>query len=363
MYKGALLVRLWWLEVLVGVNLDPGVVYTLPALVLLGYWDDFDYWETTMITLIGGTLGVCSCLWVTLPGAFLCLFEACDGCGGRTSVSRGRSNGRSAEGDDGCIAQEGKAGLHPFGDGGGGVLQAGTGWFSVSRKEFLTFSFWSESIEGAWFASGFVFYIGCNLSPALVGVGYIMKLRIAMLTVIGGVLNWWIFIPIISSMGGKTSHDEKPTLEEKNEGESSLQYADRLWDRYPVLVRLRATKAGSIHRGGGNALGRTGSSCQPCEATVEGSQVSHSGVFHYTSSRYSVSVPLLTLRNGRNHEDGEGYPFAIYFGWCRFAVDPDLPHLFHHHEQLLHWLVHDDLHDRRRISFLGCWYERSIGSA
>ena len=70
------------------------------------------------------------------------------------------------------------------------------------RLVFLTdWRLWSESVEGAWFVSGFVFYVGCNLSPALVGVGYIMKLRISLLMLIGGLLNWWIFIPLLSSAG------------------------------------------------------------------------------------------------------------------------------------------------------------------
>ncbi len=35
-----------------------GVIYTLPALILMGYWQSFDYFQTVLITIIGGVLGV-----------------------------------------------------------------------------------------------------------------------------------------------------------------------------------------------------------------------------------------------------------------------------------------------------------------
>jgi len=41
-----------------GESLAAGVIFTLPALVLLGAWEDFDFWETTMIAGLGGLLGV-----------------------------------------------------------------------------------------------------------------------------------------------------------------------------------------------------------------------------------------------------------------------------------------------------------------
>lgn len=35
-----------------------GVIFTLPALILMGYWQSFDYLQTVLITIIGGVLGV-----------------------------------------------------------------------------------------------------------------------------------------------------------------------------------------------------------------------------------------------------------------------------------------------------------------
>ena len=40
-----------------GESLAAGVIFTFPALVLMGYWTNFNYFEVTKIALIGGILG------------------------------------------------------------------------------------------------------------------------------------------------------------------------------------------------------------------------------------------------------------------------------------------------------------------
>ena len=41
-----------------GESLSAGIIFTVPALVLLGIWDDFHYLETTLIAMAGGVIGV-----------------------------------------------------------------------------------------------------------------------------------------------------------------------------------------------------------------------------------------------------------------------------------------------------------------
>lgn len=67
---------------------------------------------------------------------------------------------------------------------------------------------WPASIETARRLGGGIFYSGMNLSPALVSVGYIVGLNIAILIFLGGAANWLVAIPIVSAMetvsGGDT---------------------------------------------------------------------------------------------------------------------------------------------------------------
>ena len=41
-----------------GESLAAGVIFTIPALLLIGYWDDFNYLEIARIAAIGGIIGV-----------------------------------------------------------------------------------------------------------------------------------------------------------------------------------------------------------------------------------------------------------------------------------------------------------------
>jgi uncharacterized oligopeptide transporter (OPT) family protein len=43
---------------LLGEALAAGVIFTIPALLLVGYWSAFDYWQTASIATVGGLLGV-----------------------------------------------------------------------------------------------------------------------------------------------------------------------------------------------------------------------------------------------------------------------------------------------------------------
>src|SRR5438552_796519 len=41
-----------------GEALAAGIIFTIPALLLVEYWTSFDYWQTTVIGMVGGLLGV-----------------------------------------------------------------------------------------------------------------------------------------------------------------------------------------------------------------------------------------------------------------------------------------------------------------
>jgi putative OPT family oligopeptide transporter len=41
-----------------GEALAAGVIFTMPALILIGHWTTFNYWQTVQVSLIGGLLGV-----------------------------------------------------------------------------------------------------------------------------------------------------------------------------------------------------------------------------------------------------------------------------------------------------------------
>ena len=56
-----------------------------------------------------------------------------------------------------------------------------------------------DTAAGATWVGKSIAYFGTNLSPALLGVGYIVGLNIGVLVLLGGMLSWNIAIPIYSA--------------------------------------------------------------------------------------------------------------------------------------------------------------------
>ena len=162
-----------------GESLAAGVIFTIPAMLMLGAWTEFHYWDITLIAALGGVIGVM--FTIPLRRAFI--------------VERPL---RFPEGV--ATAEVLKVGAA----GGVGIKFLGlAGLIGVLFKFGSTgLRLWGELLEYARFAGGGILYLGTNLSPALVGVGYIVGLHIATLVFLGGALNWWVAIPIVAATLG-----------------------------------------------------------------------------------------------------------------------------------------------------------------
>lgn len=162
-----------------GESVAAGVIFTIPALVILGAWPEFDYWDTTLIAGFGGILGVL----FTIPLRRALIVEAPlrfpEGVATAEILRIGESGGSGIR----HIAAAGAVGaLFKFGEAG--------------------MRLWTGTLEYAAYGRGTLLYFGSNLSPALVGVGYIVGLNIAVLVFIGGALNWFVAIPVVALIQG-----------------------------------------------------------------------------------------------------------------------------------------------------------------
>jgi len=161
-----------------GESLAAGVIFTLPALIILGTWTSFDYWQTTVIAGLGGLLGVL----FTVPLRRALIVDA------KLAFPEGVATARVLE-----VGNRGGAGVRPIAA--GGVLAAAYKFGQTGLR------LWSGSVEVAGRVGGTVAYVGTSLAPALVAVGYIVGVNIAVLVFLGGALNWWVAIPILGSPG------------------------------------------------------------------------------------------------------------------------------------------------------------------
>ncbi len=179
-----------------GESLAAGVIFTMPALLLLNYWDSFNYLWVTLIAGFGGLLGVL----FTIPLRRALIVEA------KLKFPEGIATAevlKSGHSEKGGLWQIGKAAVA------GGLFKLSSATSGLRL--------WPEIVEYAGKIKGSIAYFGSNLSPALLAVGYIVGLNIAVLIFLGGLVNWLIAIPIYAAF------QDWP-------GEmSAVQFAHELW--------------------------------------------------------------------------------------------------------------------------------------
>ena len=176
-----------------GESLAAGVIFTIPALVLMGYWSDFDYLAIAEMSAVGGVIGV----MFTIPLRRALIIEA------KLTYPEGVATAEVLKaGDEARGSKEGSKHL-------GMILKAGLigGILKLCQQGF---GMWNQAAETAF---GFrnarggktIFGIGGDLSPALLGVGYIIGLNISVLMIAGGLLSWMVVLPIYTSMSGQVT--------------------------------------------------------------------------------------------------------------------------------------------------------------
>jgi putative OPT family oligopeptide transporter len=160
-----------------GASISAGVIFTIPALVIIGYWDDFKYSWVLAIAGLGGVLGVL----FSVPLRRSLIVEQ------NLAFPEGKA-----------AAEVLKAGENP----GRGIkilavsaLLGGIGKILAQSGLRLV----PDVAASAGSLGKALAYVGTNLSPALLGVGYIVGLNISIVIVAGGILSWDIAIPIYSA--------------------------------------------------------------------------------------------------------------------------------------------------------------------
>jgi len=162
-----------------GESLAAGVIFTVPALLVLGIWQDIEWVDTFLIAILGGLLG--TMFTIALRRLFI-VEEALpypEGVACREVLVAGEKGG------SGLIAI-----IYAL------LIGATYGWMVKGFKAT------HAKLEGVGEAFGTRFYAGSELSLALLSVGYIVGLRIAAFIFLGGVLGFAILVPIYGMLNG-----------------------------------------------------------------------------------------------------------------------------------------------------------------
>lgn len=161
-----------------GETLAAGIVFTLPALVIVGAWQKFEFMPTTIIAICGGLLGVI--FMIPLRRALITNNKELiypEGVACAKVLQTAATDTQDTAGIKAIVI---------------GVLTGGL--FKVFSGGFKWFV---GTFESAIILSKRTFFFGLDLSPALLGVGYIVNLKVASLVMLGGAIGWFVGLPML----------------------------------------------------------------------------------------------------------------------------------------------------------------------
>lgn len=161
-----------------------GIIFTIPALIVLGYWDTFHYWQIVAIASIGGLLGVLYSVPLRRALIIDSDLKFPEGVATAEVLKAGSTKSEAGESNGVGVLVSGALGaaLMKFMEGGLHIL--------------------SESISGWFRLGGAVFGFSNGLSLSMLGAGYIVGITVALNFIIGAGLVWLFLVPLYATVGG-----------------------------------------------------------------------------------------------------------------------------------------------------------------
>lgn len=151
-----------------------GIVYTLPALILIGFWDHFDYLNNFIIAACGGILGVL----FSIPLRHLLVHD------NSLKFPEGRAIAEV------LMSSAGKMGISDIFI--GGAVGALIELFQIGFKVIA--SSWNY-----WFVlQRSIFGLGAGFSATMIGAGYLVGPDMVVSIFLGAIISWLIALPIAS---------------------------------------------------------------------------------------------------------------------------------------------------------------------
>lgn len=194
----------------IGESVAAGAIFTIPAFYIAGIWPEFattgHYLESTAIMIAGGVLGI---MFVALLRRVM--VEDVE-LPFPESVAAGEIHKAGRTGGTGAKFLFSAMGV-------GALIQAlgQLKFFATSWEKFVHFSKATINLRGSGEAAaqGGILLSSPGVSPAYIGVGYIIGPKLASLNFSGGLLAWGLFVPIIMYFLGPSMIPESGVMDEK----------------------------------------------------------------------------------------------------------------------------------------------------
>jgi putative OPT family oligopeptide transporter len=201
-----------------GESIAFGVGVTMPALLILGY--DLEVGRVVLVSVLGGVLGIL--MMIPLRRALIVKEAKTLVYPEGTACAEVLISGEQG----GTTASTVFAGL------GVGAL------FALGYKAFGLFKDIPEKIFGRWYDGG---NISLEVGPELLGVGYIIGTRIALVMGAGGILSSLVLMPAIKLFGSTAAAPVYPATQLIRD-----MTPDQIWHEYVLYIGAGAVAAGGI---------------------------------------------------------------------------------------------------------------------
>ncbi len=159
-----------------GESLAAGIIFTVPAIILLGIWNNFHYWETTLIAMAGGVMGVA--MMIPLRRPMIIEQEELKFPEGVACAEVLKAGDQGGAEMTGIFVALGLGGLFKALVAVGGVFKGTVEWATPVGKTGV--------------------YFGTDISPMLMAVGFIVGWEVSLLIFMGGAISYLIAIPVLA---------------------------------------------------------------------------------------------------------------------------------------------------------------------
>ena len=230
----------------IGESVAAGAIFTIPAFIIAGIWDGQNFWswsnylQTTAVLLVGGLFGI---LFITIIRRVM--VEDKD-LPFPESVAASAIHKAGQTGASGAKYLFGAMGI-------GAVIQVLFQIKFLASKfvTFLPFASQKMTIGATTIQSGGGAMISTpGVSPAYMGVGYIIGPNLAALNFTGGLLAWGLFVPIILFFIGNNVNDQLATQKIMKEAIAQVIYdtdkQNGSTDSDEKLLNAAKTRSGTI---------------------------------------------------------------------------------------------------------------------
>ena len=187
----------------VGEALVAAAIFTIPAFMMVEIdgvhlWADLrqHYWQATMILLVGGLIGVLFIIVLRRPLCVESDLPFPESVASAEIVKAGEKGSEAPKYVFGAMAFAGLIQILKSDKGLQIFREYAEGFMAFPRSVVHHFNFQRQPIGDVTHYGG-VWWTTPNLSPAMLGIGYIIGPELSSINAAGGLIAWWLLIPLL----------------------------------------------------------------------------------------------------------------------------------------------------------------------